>query len=102
MGESMRNAHIRLNRALEDAEKYRTLWVQHQDENRNRIDIHNKELVDVKKENRILIKQKNELLAAFRKQLKLIDILKKQRVHLEAAKVLQFTESTFAKALDIG
>jgi len=100
--ESMRNAHIRLNRALEDAEKYRTLWIQHQDENRNRSEIHNEELVELKKENRVLIKQKNELLAAFRKQLKLIDVLKKQRLHLEAAKVLQFNETTFAKALDIG
>lgn len=100
--ESMRNAHIRLNRALEDAEKWRNLYVRHKDDHRNHSEVHNQELVELKKENRVLIKHKNELLAAFRKQLKLIDILKKQKVHLEAAKVLQFAENTFAKALDIG
>merc|ERR1712025_880633 len=88
--ESMRNAHLRLNRALEDAEKWRTLYVRHKDDHRSHSEVHSQEVVELKKENRVLIKHKNELLAAFRKQLKLIDILKKQRVHLEAAKVLQF------------
>jgi len=100
--ESMRNAHIRLNRALEDAEKYRNLWAEHKNESKSSSEIHNKELVRIKKENRVLIKQKNELLSAFKKQNKLIDILKKQKIHWESAKVLQFTESQFVKTLDIG
>ena len=40
-----------------------------------------------------------ELLSAFRKQAKLIEILKRQRVHMEAAKTLEFVERDFLEAL---
>ena len=100
--DSMRNNHIRLNRALEDAEKYKNLLTKYKSENKNSNQIHNEDLINLKNENRILIKQKNELLSAFKKQLKLIDILKKQKIHLESAKILQFTEQQFIKTLDIG
>lgn len=77
----------------------------------------------------MLKKQKAELIVGFKKQLKLIDILKRQKVsvsiialmhtllivfhhtyrgslclqmHFEAAKLLSFTEDEFMKALDWG
>jgi len=49
---------------------------------------------------RVLEKQRDDLMEGFRKQLKLIDILKRQKVHIEAARLLAFTEEEFMKTLD--
>ena len=49
---------------------------------------------------RRLEKEKTELVKAFKQQMKLVDVLKKQRVHIEAAQLLNFTEAEFKKALE--
>ena len=51
-------------------------------------------------ENKKLEKQKNDLYAAFKKSLKLCSILKKQKVHLENARLLSFTEEEFKNLIE--
>ncbi len=71
---------VKLNRALEDIEKYKTTLKEtkggEKDANQQARKETDKLLADIKR----LEKQKNELLFAFKKQLKLIDVLKRQKV----------------------
>lgn len=99
---SQSSVEVRLNRALEEAEKYRTALQKERAEAKELSKHDKQQLEHLVSENRQLEKQKAELMTGFKKQLKLIDILKRQKMHIEAAKVLNFTEEEFIKALDWG
>ena len=60
--------------------------------------------VDNEKQVRIqnLQKQRSELLVVIKKQMKLIDILKQQRAHVEATALLNIRERDFLKEVSIG
>lgn len=51
-----------------------------------------KTMTELVEKNQQLEKQKADLLALIKKQMKLIDILKKQKIHLESTRIIQFTE----------
>jgi hypothetical protein len=93
---------LRLNRALEEVEKYKTMLKEAKAEQREVIDAGRRANEQLSADNKKLTKQKNELLVAFKKQLKLIDILKRQKMHMEAAKLLSFTEEEFSQTLELG
>ncbi|TYZ60748.1 hypothetical protein PybrP1_007789 [[Pythium] brassicae (nom. inval.)] len=99
--QQFRSKDVRLNRALEELEKVKS---QLQDERRARDQdaAAAGELEQLARENKRLEKHKGELLVAFKKQMKLIDLLKRQRIHMEAAKMLSFTEEEFSKTLELG
>eukprot|EP00794_Sanderia_malayensis_P012911 gene12911-14242_t len=93
---------VRLNRALEETEKNRSALQKARESSKDVSDQERKRIDQIVAENKKLERQKNELMNAFKKQMKLIDILKRQKMHIEAAKMLQFTEEEFVKALDWG
>ncbi|XP_030649977.1 testis-expressed protein 9 [Chanos chanos] len=100
------NAHsateVRLNRALEEAEKTKTQLNKIRQSSKDASNQEQQTMELLRAENKKLEKQKAELIMGFKKQLKLIDILKRQKMHFEAAKLLSFTEEEFMKALDWG
>lgn len=91
---------VRLNRALEEVEKLKSALKKSKESTRALNDTDRKQLEQLQTENKRLESQKSDLMAAFKKQLKLIDILKRQKMHIEAAKMLEFTEEDFIRALD--
>lgn len=93
---------VRLNRALEEVEKYKTALQKTKSQSKDSGEQDRKRIEQLLAENKRLEKQKNELMAGFKKQMKLIDVLKRQKMHIEAAKLLQFSEEEFVKALDWG
>lgn len=93
---------VRLNRALEDVERYKSQL--HKDKNSNKESAENdrREMERLRLDNKRLERLKNEMNTVFKKQQKLISILKRQILHIEAAKLLSFTEEEFVRALDWG
>ncbi|XP_050996450.1 testis-expressed protein 9 [Acomys russatus] len=93
---------VRLNRALEEAEKYKAELSKLRQSNKDIANEDHQKIEVLKSENKKLERQKGELMIGFKKQLKLIDILKRQKMHIEAAKMLSFSEEEFMKALEWG
>lgn len=93
---------VRLNRALEEADRYKMELNKLKQSSKDTANQEHKKIEELKMENKKLEKQKSELMTGFKKQLKLIDILKRQKMHIEAAKLLSFTEEEFMKALEWG
>jgi len=91
---------VRLNRALEEVERYRHMAAEARDAGKGGNAEMRKENAALKGDVRRLERQKAELVAAFKKQMKLVDVLKKQKIHLEAARTLQFAEEEFMRTLE--
>jgi len=94
------NKDVRLHRALEEVERTKAKLRKHEEEAKSSVQGIEADYKRVQAENKRLERQKTELLSAFRKQLKLIEVLKRQKIHLEAAKLLSFTEEEFTRTLD--
>ena len=91
---------LRLSRALEEIEKSKAQLQKTSVNSKDHTEQEKRRVEQLQSDNKRLQKQKTELIQAFKKQLKLIDILKKQKMHLEAAKILQFSEEEFINALE--
>lgn len=96
------NRETKLTRALEEVDKYKTQLKTTKDEYNIFKEESRKKTESLENEIRRIERQKTELLSAFKKQMKLIDVLKRQKLHIEAAKLLNFTEDEFSKILELG
>ena len=97
-----RSKDVRLNRALEELERTRAQLRQLKDERDGAGSGAKLEVQRLAAENTRLRKRQSELILAFKKQAKLIDVLKRQKLHVEAATLLSFTEEEFSKTLELG
>ena len=94
------SSDIRLNRALEEAAKLRGQLQAAEREKKDALENGKKSVDELTIKIKFLEKQRNELLHGFKKQMELIDVLKRQKLHLEAAHVLKYTEEEFLQTLD--
>ncbi|CAJ1368294.1 unnamed protein product [Effrenium voratum] len=92
----------RLNRLTEECEKLKAAAKDANLQERDRVSSDRREVDRLTNEVRKLERQRTELVTAFKKQMKLIEVLKRQRAHMEAARVLSFTEDEFIRILELG
>ncbi|XP_075905590.1 testis-expressed protein 9-like [Nelusetta ayraudi] len=93
---------VHLNRAVEEMEKVKTQLNKIQQMNKQMLGEEHRSKEDLLAENKVLKKQKEELILNFRKQHKLTDIHKRQKMYFESDSLLSFTKEEFIKALDWG
>mmetsp|Transcript_2489 Transcript_2489/g.3446 ORF Transcript_2489/g.3446 Transcript_2489/m.3446 type:complete len:116 (-) Transcript_2489:717-1064(-) len=96
------NKDAKLNRALEEIEKLKLALREAKINESGRSENVRRDQDRLVEDNRKLERQRNELLQAFKKQMKLIDVLKRQKMHIESAKLLAFTEDEFVRTLELG
>ena len=93
---------VRLSRALEECEKYKKSILQAEENTRECGVEVRRDRDKLMNHIKTLERQRSDILIAFQKQMKLIDVLKRQKAHLEASKLLTFTEEEFLKVLEWG
>jgi len=89
-----------LSRALEEVDKFKKNINDEKVLSKGAVSNSRKEKDDLLGKIKSLQKQRSELLTALKKQMKLIDVLKRQKLHLEASRLLSFREDEFLKILD--
>lgn len=90
----------RMSRALEECAKYKASLSKATEEKRQSGTISKEEKEDLVKQIKALEQQRRDMITAFKKQMKLIDILKRQKLCIEAAKVLSVAEEEFMKVIN--
>jgi len=91
------NKDKQIARLIEEVDKLNSNNINPKNQANN---LSSKDIERLTNENKKLEKQKNEIYTAFKKSLKLCSILKRQKVHLENARLLAFTEEEFKQILE--
>ena len=96
------SSSAKMNRVLDELNRCKEALNRHKIQKKEDMADLRNQLTDQTKEIRKLERQRSELINAFKKQGQLIEILKQQKLHLEAARLLQFTEEEFSKLIESG
>lgn len=91
---------VRINRLAEEVDKYKNMLKNMRSTSAGVADDSAKRIERLTQENKRLERVKGELVGVVKKQMKLIDLIKRQKVHVEAARLLAFNEDEFAKLLE--
>ncbi|KAJ3103464.1 Golgin sub A member 2 [Phlyctochytrium bullatum] len=92
---------LKLNRALEEIEKLKSQLAKAHEEAKDKSESLKTTAEKLFNDNKRLMRQKTDLITIFKKQNQLIDILKRQKIHLESATLLKLTEQEFTHALNL-
>ena len=93
---------MKLKRSLESMEKYKAMMKNIKSMKDEDNGLYKEKKNEYEKKINGLIKQRDNLILGFKKQNQLIQLLKRQIVHLEASRLLDFEEDEFLKVLDWG
>jgi len=91
---------VRLQRALEEVQRYKTEMAELVRKNRDQGTVTRHQFDELSKESSKQKRLSSEYKSVIQKQSKLIEILRNKATHLEAARVLEFSEDEFLRALD--
>jgi hypothetical protein len=86
---------------LEDLEKCKQALALRGTDSKDQLEAARRTADQLFADNKKLQKQKADLMQAFKKQGQLIVVLKRQKLHIQSAKLLEFTEEEFMKALNV-
>lgn len=92
------NRDARLNKAVEETERLKNSLKTVREQ--TKYNDMTKEVEDLKTMNKMLEKQRDEVYEAFKKSLRLVDLYKKQNVHLEYATLLNVNEKEFMRLME--
>ncbi|CAH2005614.1 unnamed protein product [Acanthoscelides obtectus] len=94
------NLEVRLTRAVEENDKLKNSFKTSKDEEKELKESYRKQINELTNSMKSIEKQKLELLNAYKKQMQLIDNLKKQKIYVEGLKMSEFSEAEYLKILD--
>jgi len=92
----------RLHRAVEEAERWKRAAAEAKEAHAADAALARKRLDQAVSERGRATKERNEVLKAFKKQQQVADLLRRQVMHLQAAKLLQLSEADLTLALEQG
>ncbi|KAL0244377.1 hypothetical protein GEMRC1_008461 [Eukaryota sp. GEM-RC1] len=95
------NKDLQLNRALETVERLQAKLVVTEQELEEERKCSRAEVEDLRSHAKHLKKQRDELIEGLKKQQQLIQVLRKQKVHLEASRLLELTAEEWSRIVSL-